>query len=223
VLQAKAKLPATGVTDVPTWLAVEQSAYPLGRPLLPTGTTAPTIPTTPVTPPVTAPKPVTPPAPTTPSASTLATTTSVSAYKGLTLRQGAKSAAVKALQRALGMHDADGEFGPVTAATVKAFQKAKHLPVTGVVDRRTWDAAELVAHPLLPYRNTVLRLGSTGSAVTVLQKALKVYADGEFGPKTLAAVKAAQKAGKIAATGTVATLTWVTIEKQVYPVGRKRW
>jgi peptidoglycan hydrolase-like protein with peptidoglycan-binding domain len=50
-----------------------------------------------------------------------------------------------------------------------------------------------------------------------------VYVDGEFGPKTLAAVKAAQQARKIAATGTVATLTWVTIEKQVYPVGRKRW
>ncbi|THF83624.1 peptidoglycan-binding protein [Deinococcus sp. KSM4-11] len=34
----------------------------------------------------------------------------------------------------------DGWFGPVTAATVRAFQGANGLPVTGKVDRATWDA-----------------------------------------------------------------------------------
>ncbi|MGN6303148.1 MAG: peptidoglycan-binding protein, partial [Angustibacter sp.] len=48
-------------------------------------------------------------------------------------------------------------------------------------------------------------------------------ADGAFGPRTAAAVKAAQRAGHVAQTGTVATLTWVTIEKRAYPLGRKRW
>lgn len=33
----------------------------------------------------------------------------------------------------------DGWFGPVTAATVRAFQAANRLPVTGRVDRATWD------------------------------------------------------------------------------------
>ena len=167
--QVKAKLPQTGSTDVATWIAVEQ------RPTRWAGRwcrrarrtpdhAAATTPTTPATkPPTTA-----PPTPAT-SATTLAKTTSVSAYKGQTLRQGAKGAAVKALQKALGMSDVDGEFGSGTLGTVKAFQKAKKLPVTGVVDRRTWDAVELVAHPLLPYRTTVLRpgldrLGGQGAA-----------------------------------------------------------
>ena len=33
----------------------------------------------------------------------------------------------------------DGYFGPVTAATVRAFQAANGLGVTGRVDRATWD------------------------------------------------------------------------------------
>ncbi|GHF38990.1 hypothetical protein HNQ07_001801 [Deinococcus metalli] len=34
----------------------------------------------------------------------------------------------------------DGWFGPVTAAAVRAFQGANGLPVTGTVDRATWDS-----------------------------------------------------------------------------------
>ncbi len=211
--QTRAKLPATGVTDVRTWITLEQAAYPLGRSIVPApGTATPGTPTK-------------PPAPTKPptSADALATTTSVSAYKKVVLKQGSRGTAVKALQRALGLADVDGAFGPQTASTVRAFQKVKHLPVTGVVDRRTWDAVELVAHPLLPYRRTVLRQGSRGTAVKVLQRALHITVDGAFGPQTAAAVKAAQRKGSIAATGTVATLTWVTVERQAYPLGRKRW
>ena len=33
----------------------------------------------------------------------------------------------------------DGWYGPVTAQTVRVFQKANGLPVTGVVDRMTWE------------------------------------------------------------------------------------
>ncbi|HEX3003827.1 MAG TPA: peptidoglycan-binding domain-containing protein [Angustibacter sp.] len=230
--QTRARLRATAVTDVATWVALEQVAYPLGRPLVPAAKPATTAPKPPATtapkpPATTAPKPpattAPKPAPTPSSAQTIASTTSVSAYKATVLRTGSRGAAVKALQRALGMAHVDGAFGPVTAATVRSFQKSRHLPQTGVVDRRTWDAAELVAHPLLRYRTTVLRSGSRGPAVVVLQRALRLTADGAFGPKTAAAVKAAQARGHVAATGTVATLTWITIEQQAYPLGRKRW
>jgi peptidoglycan hydrolase-like protein with peptidoglycan-binding domain len=235
--QTRARLAATGVVDAATWVAVEAAAYPIGRRLLPPD--APTAPGSGAP----APTPTPPPAPTTPApttpapttatptptpagrvyASKVVTTTSVSAYKDLVLRQGATGAAVTALQRALGQRGAERELGPLTASTVRAFQTAARLPATGVVDRRTWDAVERAAHPLLTYRRTVLRPGSTGPAVIALQRALGVVADGEYGALTVAAVKAAQVRASIASTGVVAALTWVTIEKQAYPVGARRW
>ncbi|MEL4861193.1 peptidoglycan-binding protein [Pseudoflavonifractor phocaeensis] len=33
----------------------------------------------------------------------------------------------------------DGVFGPVTREAVRAFQEKKHLPETGIADRKTWD------------------------------------------------------------------------------------
>jgi Domain of unknown function (DUF1906)/Putative peptidoglycan binding domain len=36
--------------------------------------------------------------------------------------------------------DADGYYGPKTRDAVRAFQKAKHLTVDGIVGRKTWDA-----------------------------------------------------------------------------------
>ena len=80
------------------------------------------------------------------------------------------------------------------------------------MDRATWDAVERSVHPLLPYWNTVLRRGSHGAGVVALQKALRITADGSYGPATEAAVKAAQKASHLAQTGVVATLTWKAVE-----------
>lgn len=55
---------------------------------------------------------------------------------------GADVAAVQnrliALTRPSGGGRGDGWYGPVTAATVRAFQAANGLPVTGRVDRSTW-------------------------------------------------------------------------------------
>ena len=80
-----------------------------------------------------------------------------------------------------------------------------------------------VANPLLPYRTVVLKQGSHGAAVKVLQQQLAVTADGEFGPKTAAAVKAFQKSVHLASTGVVAVQTWIAIEAKHYPLGLKRW
>ncbi|MFM9368570.1 GH25 family lysozyme [Streptomyces sp. Da 82-17] len=62
----------------------------------------------------------------------------------VTLKQGARGEAVKALQRQLAAHGhditADGAFGTGTTAEVKAFQKAEGLDADGVVGPATWTA-----------------------------------------------------------------------------------
>ncbi len=62
-----------------------------------------------------------------------------------TLKRGSQGAAVKTLQTLLkqkGFHagPVDGDFGPVTEAAVRSFQKAKKLVVDGVVGPVTWTA-----------------------------------------------------------------------------------
>jgi peptidoglycan hydrolase-like protein with peptidoglycan-binding domain len=68
--------------------------------------------------------------------------------------------------------------------------------------------------PLAPYAKTTLRKGSTGAAVTALQKALGITADGAFGPQTEAAVKAYQARRNLPATGIVAASTWAALMGQ---------
>lgn len=61
--------------------------------------------------------------------------------------------------------------------------------------------------------NPTLRVGSRGPAVTRLQNALRakgyrISADGAFGPRTLAAVRAFQRSRRLAADGVVGPRTW---------------
>ena len=152
----------------------------------------------------------------------LARRTALSAYTSTTLRRGASGLVVTALQQSLGTKD-DGLFGSGTLATVRAFQKARKLPATGVVDTRTWTAVEAVAYPLLPYRTVVMRVGSKGPAVAALQKALRQKADGVFAAPLLVTVTAMQTKNHLRATGVVVTSTWTAVEKAAYPLGVKRW
>lgn len=156
------------------------------------------------------------------SPAVLARRTALSAYTSTTLRRGAGGLVVAALQRSLGI-TADGLFGSGTLATVRAFQKARALPSTGVVDTSTWAAVEAVAYPLLPYRTVVLRVGSKGPAVAALQKAVRQKADGVFGAPLLVTVTAVQTKNRLRATGVVVTSTWAAVEKAAYPLGVKRW
>ncbi|MBN1210761.1 MAG: peptidoglycan-binding protein, partial [Myxococcaceae bacterium] len=125
-----------------------------------------------------------------------------------TLREGAKGAAVTQLQNLLrgkGFSvSADGQFGPKTEAAVKSFQASRGLAADGVVGPKTW--AALRSAPAAPAAGgqPTLKLGAKGAAVTQLQQALRnkgisVSVDGDFGPKTQAAVKSFQASRGLAA------------------------
>ncbi|HEV2253320.1 MAG TPA: peptidoglycan-binding protein [Streptosporangiaceae bacterium] len=116
------------------------------------------------------------------------------------LRQGSNSAwpqaTVRSLQYLLNAHGAkltvDGVFGPKTKAAVVAFQHAKGLSASGVVQASTWRSLVVTVHR-----------GSAGPAVRAVQDQINfrnlkdgrtLAVDGLFGPKTEASVRAFQKA-----------------------------
>lgn len=157
----------------------------------------------------------TPTTSTPPPATTSPTSTEFTAYKATELSVGDKGTAVKVLQAGLGGLAVDGAFGQATAGAVKALQTRWGLSPTGIVTLKTWNRVELTVHPLIGYWSTVAKRGQTGATVVALQRALRITADGSFGPGTESAVKAAQTRAKLASTGVVATLTWKAIEKQM--------
>ena len=61
----------------------------------------------------------------------------------------------------------------------------------------------------------MLKRGSTGAPVVALQRALRISADGQFGPATEAAVKTVQRTAKLAVTGVVGTVTWKAVEARM--------
>ena len=54
------------------------------------------------------------------------------------LKLGSKGKTVVAVQKKLKLK-ADGQFGPITEAAVKKFQKAQGKPESGIVDLETWE------------------------------------------------------------------------------------
>ncbi|KRE62253.1 hypothetical protein ASG78_04170 [Nostocoides sp. Soil756] len=190
VWQKSKGLPVDGVIDAKDWKVLVAATTPAASTPRPTGSTGSGV-------------------------ATPSLATEFTAAKASTLKRGSSGAVVKVLQRGLGGLAVDGAFGPATEGRVKAVQKAARLRVTGVVDRQTWDVVERTAHPLLPYWGVVLKRGSHGSAVVALQRALRITADGSFGPVTEATVKSAQRAARLAQTGVVATLTWKAVESRM--------
>ena len=175
-------------------------------------------------------------------------------YPGSPLREGDSGTAVFTLQRqlnriakdypALGTLTVDGIFGPAMTATVKRFQKQFGLTADGVVGRATWykisyiyvsvkDLAELTSEGETSdgilsdgtWNGTVLRVGSTGSAVEQLQFWLNTIAqydsaipsitvDGIYGSSTAAAVRAFQKKYGLTVDGVVGQATWTEVYDQ---------
>ena len=186
--QARKNLPANGVVGATTWRALVAA------------TTSPAAPTS-------------SPAPSRSSSGRV--TTPYTSVMSTVLKVGSRGNAVRVLQRALGGLAVDGAYGHRTATAVAAFQRARRLPTTGVADGRVWQALEARDYPHLRYYGVVLRKGSSGSAVVALQRALRVGADGRFGPVTEAAVKALQGRARIARTGVVAAVTWQALDAEL--------
>ena len=64
---------------------------------------------------------------------------------------------------------------------------------------------------LAAYGQSVLAQGSTGAATVVLQKALQITADGDYGPQTVAAVTAFQAQQRLPVTGRWSPVDWQTL------------
>lgn len=124
------------------------------------------------------------------------------------LQRGASGPAVRELQMLLtaaGFYgkNVDGQFGPVTDAAVRAFQKQYGLTVDGWAGPQTMAKLRAVvaakSAPAAPAGGPRLVVGARGEAVKELQtrlKALGLYAGaigGNFGTATEAAVKAFQR------------------------------
>ena len=67
--------------------------------------------------------------------------------KDFPIRRGSKGEIVKSVQIKLGGLTPDGDFGRLTEAKVKEFQKSKSLVADGVVGAKTWKALFGVEYP----------------------------------------------------------------------------
>ena len=141
----------------------------------------------------------------------------------------------------LGLLTVDGVFGSRMTETVKRFQKQFNLTADGVVGRQTWykisyiyvsvkDLAELTSEGETAagtlsdgtWGGTVLRVGSSGSAVEQLQFWLNTLAqyessipsvtvDGVYGSGTAGAVRAFQRRYGLSVDGVVGRATWTEL------------
>lgn len=119
----------------------------------------------------------------------------------------------------------DGKYGSMTATSVRAFQKANKLPVTGIVDTATYNklravsdakrAADRKAAAAKKATNKVVaKPGDKNNTVKQIQGRLNGLGYlpvssiiGVYGPATTAAVKSFQKNSKLPVTGVVDTTT----------------
>lgn len=83
---------------------------------------------------------------------------------------------------------------------------------TGEDDTRPWDIGPVsAAVPDAPRPRALLKRGSEGPAVRELQELLGIPADGDFGPRTEASVRAYQSSHGLAADGKVGAYTWLAL------------
>ena len=111
----------------------------------------------------------------------------------------------------------DGKFGANAEKAVREFQLRYGLKEDGKVGQNTWNvlyARYTAKHGLtVPYPGVVLRSGSTGGTVRLLQQRLnaegeRLSTDGKYGSNTVAAVRRYQTRNGLPADGSVGKATW---------------
>ena len=111
----------------------------------------------------------------------------------------------------------DGKFGANAEKAVREFQLRYGLKEDGKVGANTWNvlyARYTAKHGLtVPYPGIVLRQGSSGGTVRLVQQKLnalgeKLSTDGKYGASTAAAVERYQRRNGLTADGTVGKATW---------------
>ncbi|HIV58274.1 MAG TPA: peptidoglycan DD-metalloendopeptidase family protein [Candidatus Stackebrandtia faecavium] len=127
------------------------------------------------------------------------------------LKKGASGGRVKVAQYLLCAHGIstviDGDYGSVTVANVKKFQKKKGLVQDGWIGALSW--AKLVID---------VKNGKQGDAAKAAQTGLNRHGagleiDGDFGSVSVAATKAFQKKKGLVQDGWVGALTWAALVK----------
>ena len=146
----------------------------------------------------------------------LADTVMDTALTGPVIYPWDSGSAVAQLQELLRAHGfrmrIDGDFGGVTEAAVRSFQRQRGLRPDGIVDAKTWASLKGTIQP----GTRTLRLGHTGSDVWELQGLLQVHGysivrNGWFDRDTKQATIAFQQKHKLKDNGIVDAITWTIL------------
>ncbi|MGD8149997.1 peptidoglycan-binding domain-containing protein [Ornithinimicrobium sp. Y1694] len=159
------------------------------------------------------------------------------------VRPGESGPGVAMLQGVMGLEQT-GLLDDKTRAALIEWQLDHHVPGTGVADAFTYAAAQGWDLGVIPesalavlgeewqrteftaLKRTTLTEGDAKDTVKVLQRALDVEDDGDFGPKTAEALRefeesvpelALQAARRGDGPATVTPLTWIYLERAAHP------
>jgi lysozyme family protein len=138
------------------------------------------------------------------------------------LRLGSHGVLVKKLQHLLAV-PADGIFGPGTRHAVKRFQHRYHLLADGQVGAHTWWALKAVHARHHHAEHTrihdgVLRLGATGKKVQHVQRLLNLHVNGHYDRRTWRAVRRFQHSHHLLVDGEVGPQTLHALRAAAKPV-----